>query len=186
MAVPGSLAAPLCPTLTPDERFFFDQVRYCRGIIVFFLMRRLPPWECYGIGLPRRECGDIYGLAVDHYKDGVAPPGQGLVNCAFSEAAASRWFDADDDAIVRFALDTLTRTPVGSLEPLEGAAVHRWSPMLPQFHAGYLRAVDAFLKRRERSPRLAFCGDYLVGPYAEAALQSGQRAAAELAPLVGG
>jgi len=180
IAVPGSLVGALCPTLTEEERRFFEQVRYCRGIIVFFLMRGLPSFECYGIGLPRRECADIYGLAVDHYKQGVAPPGHGLVNCAFSEAAAARWYDADDEAVVRFALDTLARTPVGSLEPLVGARVHRWDPMLPQFHRGYVRAIDAFLRRRERSPRLAFCGDYLVGPYTEAALTSGLRAAEEL------
>lgn len=180
VAVPGSLVDPLCANLLPEERSFFRQVRYCRGIIVFFLMQRLPSFDCYGIGLPRRECPDIYGLAVDHYKEGVAPPGQGLVNCALSEAAAARWYDADDAAIVRFALDTLAKTPVGSLEPLVGWRVHRWDPMLPQFHTGYVRALAAFLARRERTPRLAFCGDYLVGPYTEAALTSGLRAAQEL------
>src|SRR5262249_7755628 len=141
---------------------------------------RLPPFDCYGIGLSRRECADIYGLAVDHYKQGVAPPGRGLVNCALSEAAAARWFGESDDAVVRFALDTLAKTAVGSLEPLVGARVHRWDPMLPQFHKGYVRALAAFLDRRERSKRVAFCGDYLVGPYTEAALTSGLRAAEEL------
>jgi oxygen-dependent protoporphyrinogen oxidase len=183
LALPGSLVGGLCPTLTPEERAFFDQVRYCRGIIVFFLMQRLPPFDCYGIGLPRRECPDIYGLAVDHHKEGAAPPGRGLLNCALSEAAAARWFDEPDDAVVRFALDTLARTPVGSLEPLAGAQVHRWDPMLPQFHRGYVRALAAFLRRRRRSPHLAFCGDYLVGPYTEAALTSGRRAAEELSGL---
>lgn len=180
VAVPGSLVGGLCPTATEDERAFFAQVRYCRGIIVFFLMQRLPSFDCYGIGLPRRECPDVYGLAVDHHKRGVAPAGQGLMNCALSEAAAARWFDAGDDAVVRFALDTLARTPVGSLEPLVGARVHRWDPMLPQFGKGYVRALDAFLRRGRRSPRLAFCGDYLVGPYTEAALTSGLRAADEI------
>jgi protoporphyrinogen oxidase len=180
MAVPGSRVAAICQTLTGPEQAFFSQVRYCRGVIVFFLMERLPQFDYYGVGLPRRECPDIYGLAVDHHKDGVAPPGRGLINCALSEAAAARWFGESDEAIVRFALDTLARTPVGSLEPLVGAVVHRWDPMLPQFGPGYLRALDAFLRRPEPSPRLVFCGDYLVGPYTEAALVSGQRAAAAL------
>ena len=60
------------------------------------------------------------------------------------------------------------------------AVVHRWDPMLPQFRAGYLRALQAFLARTERSPRLAFAGDYLIGLYTEAALTSGLRAATEL------
>lgn len=180
MAVPGTLVGGLCATLTGEERAFFSQVRYCRGIVVFFLMERMPSFDCYAVSLPRRECGDIYGLAVDHFKDGVAPAGQGLLNCAFSEAAAARWMDEPDERVVRFALDTLARTPVGSLEPLVAARVHRWQPMLPQFHQGYYRALDAFARRRERSPRIEFCGDYLVAPYTEAALTSGLRAAAAI------
>jgi predicted NAD/FAD-dependent oxidoreductase len=53
--------------------------------------------------------------------------------------------------------------------------------MLPQFRAGYLPRLRAFLARHDRSPRLAFAGDYLVGPYTEAALTSGLRAATTLA-----
>lgn len=185
LAVPGTLVGNLCPTLNEEERTFFAQVRYCRGIVVFFLMQHLPPFDCYAISLPRRECPDIYGLAVDHYKTGVAPPGRGLLNCSFSEAAAARWFDEPDDAVVRFALDTLARTPVGSLEPLADACVHRWQPMLPQFHRGYYHALEAFARRQRRSPRLTFCGDYLVAPYTEAALTSGLRAAEEIQRGVG-
>ena len=61
------------------------------------------------------------------------------------------------------------------------AVIHRWSPMLPQFGAGYLPRLARFHGRLDRSPRLAFAGDYLVGPYTEAALTSGLRAATEIA-----
>ena len=62
-----------------------------------------------------------------------------------------------------------------------GAVVHRWESMLPQFRSGYLRALADFLARTERTPRLVFAGDYLVGPTTEAALTSGLRAATETA-----
>jgi predicted NAD/FAD-dependent oxidoreductase len=60
--------------------------------------------------------------------------------------------------------------------------------MLPQFRAGYLPQLAAFLGRSAaiRSPRLAFAGDYLVGPYTEAALTSGLRAANEIEAALGG
>jgi hypothetical protein len=48
---------------------------------------------------------------------------------------------------------------------------------VPQFYAGYIRSLAAFKKRSRRSDRLFFAGDYLVGPYTEAALTSGLRAA---------
>jgi oxygen-dependent protoporphyrinogen oxidase len=98
------------------------------------------------------------------------------LNCALTETAAARLAGAPDDAWVDCALDTLAATPVGRLA-IRGAVVHRWDPMLPQFRAGYLPALAAFLARADRSPRLAFAGDYLVGPYTEAALTSGMRAA---------
>jgi len=52
--------------------------------------------------------------------------------------------------------------------------------MLPQFRVGYLPQLAAFMARTDRLPQLAFAGDYLVGPYTEAALTSGLRAAEEV------
>ena len=134
----------------------------------------------YGVAFPRREGLDLYGLAVDHWKPGVAPPGAGLVNAALTARARRACWDAPDAAIAELAIENLARTPIGRLAPL-AAVVHRWSPMLPQFGAGYLPRLARFQTRLERSPRLAFAGDYLVGPYTEAALTSGLRAATEIA-----
>jgi oxygen-dependent protoporphyrinogen oxidase len=86
--------------------------------------------------------------------------------------------------VVERVLEELARTPIGRLEPVD-VAVHRWDPMLPQFHAGYLRHLESFLDRSERTPRLAFAGDYLVGPFTEAALTSGLRAANEIVRSLG-
>jgi oxygen-dependent protoporphyrinogen oxidase len=176
LAVPGSLAPRLCASLTDDEQAFFRHVHYVRGIIVFLMLPQPPATlPYYGVAFPRREGLDLYGLAVDHHKPGVAPPGTGLLNAALTESAAARVWDRPDAEIVELVLDNLARTPIGRLEPID-AVVHRWDPMLPQFRAGYLRHLQRFLLGA-RSPRLAFAGDYLVGPYTEAALTSGLRAA---------
>jgi predicted NAD/FAD-dependent oxidoreductase len=52
--------------------------------------------------------------------------------------------------------------------------------MLPRFGPGHLPRLAAFLRRMDRSPRMAFAGDYLIAPTAEAALTSGMRAASEI------
>jgi protoporphyrinogen/coproporphyrinogen III oxidase len=180
LAVPGSAVAALCPTLSATERAFFAEVRYVRGIVAFLLLERAPATlPYYGVAFPRREGVGLYGLAVDHWKAGVCPPGAGLVNVALRAREAERVWGAPDEEVLAFVQDELARTPVGRLEPARGI-VHRWDPMLPLFHAGYTRAIRAFLERPERSPRLAFAGDYLVGPYTEMALTSGLRAARAL------
>ena len=66
------------------------------------------------------------------------------------------------------------------------ARVVRWRELLPLFHPGYLPRLDSFLSRADRSPRLAFAGDYLVAPCVEGALTSGMRAASEVARDLGG
>jgi oxygen-dependent protoporphyrinogen oxidase len=43
VALPGSLVAGVCPKLTPDERGFFEQVRYVRGMIVHLMFGKAPP-----------------------------------------------------------------------------------------------------------------------------------------------
>lgn len=181
VAVPGSRVSSLCPKLTPDERGFFESVRYGRGILAHLFFEEAPRTLCfYGASFPRSEGLDLYGLAVDHVKRGVAPPGAGLVNAALTAEAAGRMWEAPDAAIRKLVLDDLARTPIGRLGPRE-VIVHRWDPMLPLFAPGYLPRLARFLRRMERSPRLAFAGDYLIGPYTEAALTSGMRAADQIA-----
>lgn len=185
VAVPGSRVARLCRKLTEAERGFFEQVRYVRGIITYLLLDEPPQaLPYYGVAFPRREGLDLYGIAVDHHKPGFAPEGAGLMNAALTSSAAARLFETPDEAVVERVLENLARTPIGRLEPVD-VAVHRWDPMLPQFHAGYLRHLKSFLDRSERTPRLAFAGDYLVGPFTEAALTSGLRAANEIVRSLG-
>ncbi|RIL00318.1 MAG: hypothetical protein DCC71_18685 [Proteobacteria bacterium] len=184
VALPGSLVSGVVATLRAEEKSFFDAVRYVRGIVCFLMTERAPaslPW--YGVAFPRREGIGLYGLAVDHWKPGVAPAGAGLLNAALTRDAAERLRGAPDDAVVSHVVDALVRTPVGRIEPI-ACAVHRWDPMLPLFPAGHLARLAAFHARRERSPRLAFAGDYLIGPYTEMALTSGLRAATEIGRAV--
>jgi oxygen-dependent protoporphyrinogen oxidase len=181
IAVPGAQVAGLCPKLTPSERGFFEQVQYTRGIIAHLLFDRAPRSLPYaGVAFPLREGLELYGLAVDHHKPGTAPAGAGLINAALTEVACDRMWEASDDAVADLVLENLACTPVGKLEP-QARVVHRWSSMLPRFGPGQLPRLAAFLRRMDRSPRMAFAGDYLIGPTTEAALTSGMRAATEIA-----
>jgi oxygen-dependent protoporphyrinogen oxidase len=180
VAVPGSAAARLCPKLTPSERGFFEEVRYARGIIVHLLFDQAPaalPWS--GVAFPKREGLDLTGLVVDHHRMGAAPPGAGLVSATLAPHACDRMWEATDSEIGSLVVDQIAGTPIGTLAPRD-CVVHRWPAMLPQFVVGHLSRLARFFSRVDRSPRLAFAGDYLVGPSVEAAIASGTRAAAEI------
>ena len=180
IAVPGNVVATLCPSLTERERRFFEGVRYASSIIAFVLAgeEARPPF--YGAGMTRREGVRLYGMAVENAKAGVVPPGKTLFNCAFSEEYAAELMGEPDDVVIAGLMAELRKLPLRGLDTIEEVVVHRWPALVPQLYPGYHKALRRFLRRRERTPRLFFAGDYLVGPYTEAALTSGLRAADEV------
>ena len=180
VAVPGSEVAALCPKLTPDERGFFEQVRYARGMTASLVLDKAPRALSYDRVLFPRSVGvGLVGLDLEHNKPGFAPPGAGLVRAIFSRSVTDRLWDAADSGIADFAAKELARTPIGRVRPRHHR-IDRYPSMLPVFYPGYLTNLSRFGRRIERSPRIAFAGDYLVGPTAESALTSGMRAATEI------
>jgi oxygen-dependent protoporphyrinogen oxidase len=177
VAVPGTRVLGIAKDLLSlDEVRFFQIVGYCEGIIVYLLLPSMPKHvPYYGLAFSPPEGIGLYGVAMDHYKPGCAPPGTGLLNGALTQAAAQKLFDQKDEKVVAFFLGELARTPVGRLEPFD-TAVMRWRPMLPLFYRGYLTRLRDF-ERRKPTAGIEFAGDYLIGPYTEAALVSGLRAA---------
>lgn len=185
VAVPGNAVSGLIAGLNEAESRFFSGVRYASSIIAFVMAgaEALPPF--YGAGMPRREGVRLYGMAVENSKAGVVPEGKTLFNCAFSEELAAGLMDSSDAAVTDALRIELQKLPLKGLETVEGVVIHRWPSLVPQFYPGYHRAIRRFLRRQERTPRLHFAGDYLVGPYTEAALTSGLRAARACAKTLG-
>jgi oxygen-dependent protoporphyrinogen oxidase len=181
IATPGNNVARLCETLTTEERRFFEGVRYASSIIVFVMTSTTEADPgIYGLGIPRREGVRLYGMAMENPKEGAVPPGKTLFNCAFSEEYAAELMARPDADVVEALHGELRKLPLRGLDKTEGHAVHRWPELVPQFYPGYIRSLGAFKQRHERSDRVFFAGDYLVGPYTEAALTSGLRAAADV------
>lgn len=180
VALPGSLVQRVCATLTTSEQAFFRNVRYNRGIVVFLMTANAPATlPYYGVAFPRSEGLGLYGVAVAHHKPGSAPAGTGLLSATLNALTTERMWNDSDEAILALVLSNLEQTPIGQLQ-LVDSLVCRWDPMLPQFYPGYLPHLAQFLARHDRSPRLAFAGDYLIGPYTEAAVTSGVRAAEDI------
>lgn len=181
VATPGNHVAGLCSTLTASERTFFQGVRYASSIICFVMTsdEEADP-GIYGLGIGRTEGVGLYGMAMENPKEGAVPAGKTMFNCALSEACAAALMHKSDAEIAAAAMAELRKLPLRGLDKTERVVVHRWPELVPQFYHGYIRSLAAFKARAARSDRVFFAGDYLVGPYTEAALTSGLRAAEDV------
>jgi oxygen-dependent protoporphyrinogen oxidase len=180
VALPGCEVATLCPKLSPGERGFFEQIRYTREITLSLMFERAPRMPSFdALSFPRSAAMGLAALSVEHRTPDFAPPGAGLLRATLATRASDRLWEAADSEIVEFVDRELARTPVGCLNP-RNYAISRTDPMYPIFYPGYLSSLVRFGRRIDRSPRLFFAGDYLVGPGVESALTSGVRAAAEI------
>ena len=62
----------------------------------------------------------------------------------------------------------------------ESAKRQRIAELAPKDVPGHFGRLQRFGDRAERSARLAFCGEYRMGPFADAGLASGLRAASDV------
>ena len=177
VALPGPLVASLCPKLTPGERGFFESQAVAPHLSLQLLLDRRP---AHGPGLvlvPEREG---LGLAALSLEPDAAPVGACLLRVVLDETSARALREAPDAEVVAHALRGLARTPVVGPE-IAHAVVRRSVHGVPRFAPGSLRRLAAFTSRVERSPRLAFAGEYLLGSGLEGDVTSGMRAATEVA-----
>jgi oxygen-dependent protoporphyrinogen oxidase len=180
LAVPGCEVATLCPKLTPDERGFFEEVRYTRGIAVSMMLARAPrTLSMRRVAFPRPAGLGLSELSVENHKPGYAPAGAGLLRALLTPSACDRKWHVKDTEIAGYVAEELARTPIGRLE-IRDTTVRRITSILPIFHPGYFARLARFNQRLDRSPRIAFAGDYLIGPSVEGAITSGMRAANEI------
>ena len=69
------------------------------------------------------------------------------------------------------------RAVPGLRSALRAQRLHRLESAAPRFDVGRFRQIARLRDAAPADARIQLCGDYLVGPHAEAAVASGRRAA---------
>jgi len=112
------------------------------------------------------------------------PPGAGIAVATARAGWAAKQAAAADGVLLKEIADVLTPLVPGIRgEPLF-ARVERCGSGMPRFDVGHFRRLADFRRvlddHRREGRRLYFAGDYLAGPWLDAALGSGRRAATDL------
>ena len=169
--------------VTTAERDFFAQVRErwvtCLALAVDGADGGVPQ----EIRFARGDASALVGFVVEPGQLlGRAPEGQSQIVALARDAVSERALREPDDVVLKNGLRALARVRPGIEERLIDARLTR--SRAPVFEVGSYRRLARFASvqrdRRSLGRHLYWAGDYLSGAGFEAAVLSGERAAAEL------
>lgn len=187
IALPAPQMAAIHPGLDAERRALANGVTYATAVGVHFGLAKKPAGETSSVmQIPRSEHPDLVGMVIDHNKaPGRAPEGKGLFSTVWRHDWGVRQWDRDDASIVADAA-----AAVGSLLPdfvrdIECTHVQRWQfgPDIP--HPGVHRAMARFQQPGDARHRIRLAGDYMSSASSNASATSAEKAARELAALLG-
>jgi protoporphyrinogen oxidase len=167
IAVPGDTVLKvegIAGLLSMDDIEFFQECRYQRVVAVVVGTEHPVDSECYAVSIPRVENLTAAAISFHDYIDSSrVPKGRGLLAITGGGAVLSPEELIED-------LRKLYKVQPGFTRAFE------WKSGTPKFPPGRYRQIAAF-QQRSRRPGLFFCGDYLMGPFVEAAITTGLNAA---------
>jgi oxygen-dependent protoporphyrinogen oxidase len=163
VAVPGA-AVPgiegLSELLSGEDMQFFRGGVYQRVVSVRVRTGRPVDGQCYALSIPRVEKFAAATITFHDYIDPSSEPALTITGGGANVTADQLLED----------LRKLYPVDIVSINAVE------WMRGMPKFPPGRYRQIAAF-QGRERRRGLYFCGDYLLGPFVEAAITTGLRAA---------
>ncbi|HKJ23398.1 MAG TPA: FAD-dependent oxidoreductase [Myxococcota bacterium] len=177
--------------LSTAERDYLDGVAYAPCVALTLGFARRPFEAPRRIGVPQADGWPLDALVLLPAEAAEGLPAEGGLAVAVASAEwAERHAGAPDDVVAKDLAGVLSRLVPGTRHAAAFGQVTRFAAAMPRFDVGHFRRLADFRRvlddRRAEGRRLYFAGDHLAGPWLDAALGSGRRAArdvlADLAP----
>jgi protoporphyrinogen/coproporphyrinogen III oxidase len=179
LAVPAPVARVLHLDAPDRDAEFLAAATFTPVVKAHFMLPTRPASRSYAIIVPAAEDRVVSTLILDHVKHpGRAPAGRGLVTVMANPAVTPDLLDATDDEVAA-VLSGAGRRFLPALRTATGAVVTRFRHALPEATPRALALRAAFATRPVSA--VEYAGDWTgLVPCSEAAVRSGQRAAARL------
>jgi oxygen-dependent protoporphyrinogen oxidase len=182
VAVPAPAARGMTGSETPRMGTWLDEVSVRPTVTLALLLERPAGVRWFGLSFARGESRSVATLCVEENKGAeLVPAGRGLVVVFFLPEVGRRLYDADADQALKAAAPDLSMVFPGIERTVRRAKLYRWPHAWTLFRPGYLGHLGELRRGGfDLEGRVAFAGDYLVGPSLEGAVTSGLRAADRL------
>jgi oxygen-dependent protoporphyrinogen oxidase len=193
LAVPAPPTARLLSDVAPVAALELARLEYASVAVITlaFRARDFPTVVGSGFLVPPVERRAVKAATFSFAKwDWVRDAGADqelddvlLMRCSLGRHREEHQLQKTDDELVEVALDDLADAIGISVRPVD-AHVQRWGGGLPQYAVGHLDRVATIRSEVARLPGLAVCGAAYDGVGIPACIASGQRAAAEVLPVL--
>lgn len=188
IGLPAPQMLAIYPTLDPQRREMAAGIHYSRPVGVHLGLSKAPDNEpCILLQLPGKEHPDLAGIILEHNKaPGRVPAGKGMLSTLWLDRWAARQWERDDKDIIAEAIAGVGQLLPNLVTDVECAHVQRWQfgPDLP--HPGVHRSMQPFQAVADPKSRIRLAGDYMSSASSNASAVSAEKAARELAAVLGG
>lgn len=188
VAGPAKLAGTILGGVDKDLSELLSSIQSASSAVVHFAYKREAishPLDAFGLVVPMQEKRDIIAASFSSVKyAGRAPNGYVLLRAFMGGALQPELMERDDEGLTAIAGTELEQL-LGIRGTPRFELVHRWNESMAQYDVGHLEKVAAIRKLVGTHKGLAVAGNCLEGVGIPDCILSGERAAKEVAPVLG-
>jgi protoporphyrinogen oxidase len=181
ITAPADDTLAIYPQLAGVAREYYEHTDYIASVNTHIALSRRPENPATYIMVSPRENPDLSGCIVDHLKARHrVPAGKGMITVFCRHEWCVEHLEAPDEEILGQVFRMLHPYYGDLSATLEDHEIGRWRRVVPFMRTGRFKQIDAFVSATDPRARVQLAGDLGPIPGVNAALVSGQAAAARI------